>query len=118
MSIWQVDRSGTEFDMFGRGRNPGKEGNARCDVLGLIGNMLTDICLGESQLVGEQEGFAIFFQREPPIFPERVDRHCKETELHCLQSSRASRSIGPCVVRSLKTSAKFCCPKLSPDKQT
>ena len=36
--------------------------------------------------VGEQEGFPVFVEGPPPILVERMDRHRKETQIHCLSS--------------------------------
>ena len=54
------------------------------DVLGLVGDVFADIGLGEAELVGQQERFAVFPQRELPVLAEWVDRHRKETQIHCL----------------------------------
>jgi hypothetical protein len=53
--------------------------------------MFADIGLGEPEFVGQEEGFAIFAQRLPPILVERMDRHGKETEIHGLSAPPWSR---------------------------
>src|ERR1700722_7470854 len=82
MRVWHVDSAGAKLDVLGRGRDPGEERNAGSDVLGLIGHVLADIGFAKSEFVGEQEGLAVFFQRESPILFERMDRHRKETQVH------------------------------------
>jgi hypothetical protein len=60
MGVRHIDRAGTEPDLLGRGGDPREESDRRGDVLGLVGDVLADISLGESQFVSQQEGFAVF----------------------------------------------------------
>ena len=84
MRVWHVDGAGTELDLPGRRGDPGNEGDAGGDVLGLVGDVLADISFGKPQLIGQQERFAVLFQRQPPILVDRMDRHGKKPEIHSL----------------------------------
>ena len=45
MGVRHVDGAGTELDLLGRCCKPGDEGDAGCDVLGPVGDVLADIGL-------------------------------------------------------------------------
>ena len=70
--------------MLRRGCDPRQEGNARGDVFGLIGDVLANIGFGEPQLIGQQESFAVFAQRQLPVLAERVNRHGEKPQIHRL----------------------------------
>jgi len=70
--------------------------------------VLADIGLGEPQFVGQQEGFAVLLEGQPPILVHRMDRHRKEPEIHGLLLPKGRLFVwqGTCVVRNMKTSPK------------
>ena len=107
MRVRHVDGAGAEFDLFRRGGEPGDEGNAGGDVLGLVGDVLADIGLGEAQFVRQQESFAVLLQGQPPILVERMDRHGKEPEIHSLLFPTTDFCWQrTCFVRGIMTSPK------------
>src|SRR5712672_1700507 len=108
MGIRQVDSSGTDFDLFGCRREPGDEGDAGGDVLGLVGDVFADIAFAKAQFVGEQEGFPVLSEGLPPILLERMDRHREEPELHglLLPTGRLFDCRERCVVSRFMTSPK------------
>src|SRR5438034_2238636 len=84
MSVWHVDGAGAKLDLLGRRGEPGDEGDAGGNVFGPVGDVLSDISLGESQFVCQQEGFAVFVQGYPPVLVDGMDRHREEPEFHGL----------------------------------
>jgi hypothetical protein len=44
--------------------------------------VFANIGFSKPEFVGQQEGFAILLQGQPPILVERMDRHCEETQIH------------------------------------
>jgi hypothetical protein len=59
-------------------------GDARGDVLGLVGHVFADIALHEAELVGQDEGLAVLPERQPPVLLQRMERHGEEAEFHIL----------------------------------
>ncbi|MCP1976137.1 hypothetical protein M2181_008322 [Bradyrhizobium elkanii] len=105
MRVWHVDGAGSKLDLLGCGCEPGNESDAGGDVLGLVGDVLADIRLGEPELIREQKSLTILPERLPPILVEKMDRHRKKTELH----DPPPRDLnfgwqGTCVLPEAKTS--------------
>jgi hypothetical protein len=100
MGVRHIDRASTESDLFGSGGDPGKERDAGGDILGLVGDVLADIGLGEPEFVGQQESFTVFPKGKLLILAERMDRHRKETQLHHLLLQGAPFLCEPTVRRS------------------
>ncbi len=94
MGIRHVDGAGAQLDLPGRRGEPGDEGDAGGNILCLVGDVLPDIGLGESQLVCQQKRFTVFLEGQPPILVDRMDRHRKEPEFHDLHSPRAGFLFG------------------------
>ena len=82
MAIGHVHGAGSELDRLRAVDQARQEHQARCDILGLIGDVLASIALGESKFVGENKRLAVFTQRLTPILLERMDGHCEKAELH------------------------------------
>src|SRR5260370_19435945 len=84
MGIGHIDRAGAKPDLLGGSGDPRQERDAGGDVLGLVGDVFADVSLGKPQFVGQQESLAVFLQGQLPILFDRMDRHRKETQIHCL----------------------------------
>ncbi len=82
MRVRQIHRAGAELDALGRVHERREKERAGGDVLGLVGGVFAAIGLGEAELVGEHEGFAVLAERLAPVLVERMDRHGEEAELH------------------------------------
>jgi hypothetical protein len=60
MGVRHIDGASAKLYLLGGGRDPRDERDARGDVLSLVGDVLANIGFGESQLVSQQESFAVF----------------------------------------------------------
>ena len=82
VGVRHVHRAGAEADRPGRVREGRDEQRAGGDVLGGIRRVFAAIPFGETELVGEQEGFPVFAQALAPVLSQGVDRHGEITEMH------------------------------------
>jgi hypothetical protein len=82
MAIGHVHRAGSELDRFRAVDQARQEHQAGRDILGLIGDVLAGIALGESKLIGENKRLAVLAQRLAPILVQRMDGHREEAKLH------------------------------------
>src|SRR3984957_18529015 len=78
----QVHHRGAKLDLSGVACERSAEHQARRNVLGEIGQMLAAIAFAVAELVGEDEGLAIFPQRLGVGTRQRMDGHDEEAELH------------------------------------
>ncbi len=82
MPLRNVGGAGGELNVLGVANQRGQEQHAAGDVFGDFGEMLADKRVVEPQLVGENDGFAVFGQRLRAVAAHRMQRHGEIAQTH------------------------------------
>ena len=75
MLLRQIGGAGTKLDGFGIADQRRQKQQAVGDVLRLLGQMLANECVVKTQLVGENDGLAVFLQGLGAIASQRMQGH-------------------------------------------